>query len=176
MLNDMFNAFDALCDKHGVAKVEIIGDGYLCVCGHRPGFENHPDRMLSMALDMIAAVRRIANPLEDSMHEHIEIRVGINTGPLSGGIVGEKLPKWTVFGNTVNIASRMESGSLPMNIMVTKETCLRITTGVEFIKVPARFVKGIGKMRSYAVKSQTTDYEAVYSMIEDLEAAVELQT
>mmetsp|Transcript_36368 Transcript_36368/g.91473 ORF Transcript_36368/g.91473 Transcript_36368/m.91473 type:complete len:1284 (+) Transcript_36368:260-4111(+) len=164
MLNDLYHAFDGLCDLHGIEKTEVIGDGYMCVCGHQSDKIDHAHKMVAMAIGMVAATKKISNPL--NRKEHIRIRVGINSGPLVSGVVGDKVPKWSLFGDTVNTASRMESHGMPMNVFVSKATRnLLQYSDYEFLAVPSRIIKGKGEMETFAVKHKDLCWQDVEAMI-----------
>uniref|UniRef100_A0A7S0TX79 histidine kinase n=1 Tax=Hemiselmis andersenii TaxID=464988 RepID=A0A7S0TX79_HEMAN len=175
MLNDLFNMFDSLCDLHGIVKCEVIGDGYMCVSGHLPNTHDHAQRMVAMALDMIEATRHIQSPMTPG--ESVRIRIGINSGPLISGVVGEKVPKWSLFGDTVNTASRMESHGMPMNVFVSKSTRdILKHTNYEFLTVPRRKIKGKGEMETFAVKGTGLDIHLVESLILGLEQELEMSS
>ena len=84
ILNEMFTAFDKLCDTYGVYKVETIGDAYMVVCGHA-GHQDHAKRVIDMGRAMLREVKKIIRP--HSNGKHLQIRVGIHTGPAMSGVV-----------------------------------------------------------------------------------------
>ncbi|VDO89263.1 unnamed protein product [Heligmosomoides polygyrus] len=115
LLNELFSAFDQIIEEHDAYKVESIGDGYLCVSGlpERNGF-NHIKEIVEMSfrfMDYVSAFRIPSLP-----SERVEIRIGINSGPCVAGVVGLSMPRYCLFGDTVNTASRMESNGKPSHI------------------------------------------------------------
>ena len=90
MLNEMFSAFDRLCEQLGVYKVETIGDAYMIVSGH-DGVADHAPRMLRMARAMLAAVRALGIAGADG--QPLQIRVGVHSGPAHSGVVGLSRPR-----------------------------------------------------------------------------------
>ncbi|XP_014227666.1 soluble guanylate cyclase 88E-like [Trichogramma pretiosum] len=119
MLNSMWLEFDKLTEKHETYKVETIGDAYMVVAGAPVRSEDHADRICNMALDMLVAIGNVYDP---SSGEHLKIRIGINSGAVVAGIVGLKMPRYGLFGKPVNVASRMEATSEPMQIHISQST------------------------------------------------------
>ncbi|XP_045912769.1 receptor-type guanylate cyclase gcy-19 isoform X3 [Micropterus dolomieu] len=150
MLNNLYMCFDTRIDSYNVYKVETIGDAYMVVSGlpERNG-DRHADEIAKMALDLVAAVRQVSIP---HMPNHrLQLRAGIHTGPCVAGIVGYKMPRYCLFGDTVNTASRMESTSLPQRIHTSSETYLALIKDNAYeLQLRGEIeVKGKGKMNTY---------------------------
>lgn len=106
MLNDLYTKFDSLLEKHGVYKVETIGDAYMVAAGLQDSTIAHAEAVTNMAFDMRARAGEVVEPGSNKL---LQIRVGIHTGYVVAGVVGTKMPRYCLFGDTVNMASRMES-------------------------------------------------------------------
>ncbi|XP_059742098.1 guanylyl cyclase C isoform X2 [Bos taurus] len=121
MLNDIYKNFDHILDHHDVYKVETIGDAYMVASGlpKRNG-NRHAIDIAKMALDLLSFVGTFE--LEHLPGLPIWIRIGIHSGPCAAGVVGIKMPRYCLFGDTVNTASRMESTGLPLRIHVSGST------------------------------------------------------
>ncbi|XP_037334922.2 uncharacterized protein LOC119222402 [Pungitius pungitius] len=150
MLNNLYMCFDTRIDSYDVYKVETIGDAYMVVSGlpERNG-DRHADEIAKMALDLVAAVRQVSIP---HMPDHrLQLRAGIHTGPCVAGIVGYKMPRYCLFGDTVNTASRMESTSMPQKIHTSSETFLALIKDDAYeLQLRGEIeVKGKGKMSTY---------------------------
>jgi class 3 adenylate cyclase len=115
VLNEVFTAFDGLVDRYGLEKVKTIGDAYMVVGGMPEPSDDHTARMASMALDLADTVRRI----EAAVRLGIDFRIGLHCGPVVAGVIGRRKFIYDIWGDTVNLASRMESHGVPGRVQVT---------------------------------------------------------
>ena len=145
VLNDIFSAFDHLADRHGLEKIKTIGDAYMVVGGLPTPRSDHAEAIAAMAIDMLQEIRRLS--LVHS--EPFSIRIGIHTGPVVAGVIGLKKFIYDLWGDTVNIASRMESHGITGCIQVTAETYDILKDKYTFQKRGAIQVKGKGYMITY---------------------------
>ena len=146
-LNDMFTTFDNIMEKHGCERIKTIGDAYLAVCGVPDYKEGHSIRLTKAALEMREYLLERNKKSETAW----ENRIGIHSGEIVAGIVGTKKYLYDIFGNSVNIASRMESNSEPMAINVSEFTYNQIKDHFLCTKRDPIEVKGIGLTNMYFV-------------------------
>ncbi|KAF6209106.1 hypothetical protein GE061_014849 [Apolygus lucorum] len=119
-LNRVYRLFDALIEKYDVYKVETIGDSYMVASGLPvKNGKRHISEIATMALDLLDGSTLFLIPHRPS--EHLQIRCGVHTGPVVAGIVGTKMPRYCLFGDTVNTASRMESTGEALKIHISLE-------------------------------------------------------
>ncbi|XP_051969186.1 guanylyl cyclase C isoform X2 [Xyrauchen texanus] len=151
MLNDIYKNFDSILDNHDVYKVETIGDAYMVVSGlPRRNGNRHAMDICHMALDILAFMGTFQ--LRHLPGLPVWIRIGVHSGPCAAGVVGIKMPRYCLFGDTVNTASRMESTGLPLRIHVSQSTISilqRTDCKFEYKKRGETYLKGKGKETTY---------------------------
>ena len=139
-LNHIFSRFDALVDGCGAEKIKTMGDGYLAVAGAPIRRPDHAGIMCELALRMQEAMPEINRELGSAF----QLRVGLNTGPLVAGVVGSSRFSYDLWGDTVNLASRMETMSLPGGIQATEAVAEVTGDGFVFDSHGTSEVKGLG--------------------------------
>lgn len=150
LLNEIFSAFDRLASLHGLEKIKTIGDAYMVVGGLPSPRSDHASAIAEIALDM---QREIARWKRDN-GQPFSIRIGIHTGPVVAGVIGLKKFSYDLWGDAVNIASRMESLGIAGNIQVTATTYELLREKYLFEERGVLKVKGRGEMLAYLLKGR----------------------
>ncbi|MCT7949982.1 MASE1 domain-containing protein [Ancylothrix sp. C2] len=153
LLNEIFSRFDELAEKHNLEKIKTIGDAYMVVGGLPHLRSDHAEAIVEMGLDMMDAITEIKT-LDG---KPLSIRIGINSGPVVAGVIGIKKFIYDLWGDTVNIASRMESQGIPGCIQLTQNTYELLGDKYVFEKRDKLKVKGKGEMTTYFLKSRIFD-------------------
>ena len=152
MLNELFSHFDGLVDKYGAEKIQIAGDGYMVAAGVPVARKNHALVLAYLALDMLEYVKM--QEFLGGRHS-IEIRIGLNSGPLIAGVIGRKKFVYALWGDMVNTASRMESHGASGKIQITRATYELVKDNFECEYIGEIAVKRKGKMEAwYLIKAK----------------------
>lgn len=138
ILNQIFSEFDLFTQKYNIEKIKTIGDSYMAACGLPNKEDAHADKIIFYALDMI----QFLNEFNQRSNLSINMRFGINSGKVIGGIIGSKKFIFDIWGDTVNIASRMESTSLPNQLQISETTY----EAIQDKSLKQKFVK-VGKLK-----------------------------
>lgn len=142
MLDDLFCAFDSLADSYGVEKIKTIGDAYMAAAGLPEPQPDHARRAVQFASDMLHAVGPFGGGA-------LNLRVGVSSGPVVAGLIGQKRAIFDLWGDTVNLASRMESQGEPGRIQVTDPTKQLLESEYRFEERATVDVKGYGEMKTW---------------------------
>ena len=145
MLNRMFSVFDQLAEVHGVEKIKTIGDAYMAVAGVPIERPDHAEAIAAMALDMQLAITELA----ETENLPISIRVGMHSGYLTAGVIGEKKFAYDLWGDAVNTASRMESSGEAGRVQCSEATYLLLKDSFDLEERGTIEVKGKGAMKTY---------------------------
>jgi adenylate cyclase len=154
ILDQLFTRFDTLVERHGLEKVKTIGDCYMAVAGVPDPRPDHARRAARLALDMqdVVATSPIAG------QPGLELRIGINSGPVVAGVIGTKRFLYDLWGDAVNTASRMEAQSTPGEIQITRTTYELLKDEFVCTRRGTILVKGKGQMETwYLVGSRSED-------------------
>ncbi|XP_023805567.1 guanylate cyclase 2G-like [Oryzias latipes] len=155
-LNDLYSLFDDIIKMYDVYKVETIGDAYMVASGLPISNGNkHALEISTMALHFLAAIKIFKIP--HMPNEGLAIRIGIHSGPVVAGVVGTTMPRYCLFGDTVNTASRMESNSLPLKIHISQSTAdiLVLAGSFEMEERGEIEMKGKGFQKTYWLLKKT---------------------
>ncbi len=147
LLDHLFSHFDELAERYGLEKIKTIGDCYMVAAGVPTPRPDHARALALMALDMVDTMRSS----DDVGHLGMELRIGINSGPVVAGVIGRKRFLYDLWGDAVNTASRMESHGTPGRIQITEATYELIRDEFECVPRGTITVKGKGEMEAWYV-------------------------
>jgi class 3 adenylate cyclase len=149
MLDRLFTSFDELADRLDLEKIKTIGDAYMAVSGLNGSGQDAADAAVAMALGMLDEAARMKDP--------IRLRVGLDIGPVTAGVIGKRKFAYDLWGDTVNTASRMESHGVPGRVQVTERAYQRLRDRYRFEPRGAIEVKGKGTMSPYLLIGPVED-------------------
>ncbi|HNJ64510.1 MAG TPA: ammonium transporter [Turneriella sp.] len=150
ILNRVFSVFDELVEKYGLEKIKTIGDAYMVVGGLPNPMANHAEAVANFALESMAQLKRFKLKTGDEL----TMRVGINTGPVVAGVIGKKKFIYDIWGDAVNLASRMEANGLPGTIQISEHTAARLGGRFVLEERGEIDVKGRGRVKAFFLKGR----------------------
>ncbi len=145
MLNKIFSCFDELAEKYGLEKIKTIGDAYMVAGGLNDQRTDYSERLAEMALEIFELLQHDFQVND----RHVDVRIGIGTGPVVAGVVGKKKFIYDLWGDTVNIASRITTEGVPGRILVDSQTYERLQNRFLFADPRAIPLKGKGNVLVY---------------------------
>jgi len=150
MLNGLFSRFDRVANELGIEKIKTIGDCYMAVCGLPKRCPDHAERMVRMALRMLEETQAYGKEKRLSL----QMRIGLNSGPVVAGVIGTSKFIYDLWGDTVNLASRMESTGVPGEIQVTRSVYESLKGSFQFEGRGMVQVKGKGEIETWLLRRQ----------------------
>lgn len=150
LLNDLFSEFDAAAERYGIEKIKTIGDGYMAACGPPVAESMRTSAMVQFGLEMVAITGRISEKHQIS----IGIRVGVHSGSLIAGVIGKSRFAYDMWGETVNMASRMESSGVAGRVQVSEPAFQRLDGRFAFEARDNLAIKGVGTVSAYLVSER----------------------
>ncbi|NNF80526.1 MAG: adenylate/guanylate cyclase domain-containing protein [Rhizobiales bacterium] len=150
LLNTLFSEFDRITARHGVEKIKTIGDAYMAVCGLPATDERHAEHIANVALDMVQAVGK----MNADNGQTLQLRIGLNSGPVVAGVIGLNKFAYDLWGETVNTASRMESHGRPGLIQVSQATYELLKDKYRFTALGDVEIKGYGVLPAWQLEGQ----------------------
>lgn len=161
MLNRIFSSFDELAEQFGMEKIKTIGDAYMVAGGLNNDLGNYAKSIADLALSMRNLLHRdfVINDM------HLEVRIGIGTGPVVAGVVGKKKFIYDLWGDTVNLASRITSEGVPGMIQVDETTHRRLIQDFVFHEPQTIYLKGKGNTVVHRLIGPRTEKEPQTSRI-----------
>jgi guanylate cyclase len=156
-LDLLFSHFDELAERYELEKIKTIGDCYMAAAGVPTPRPDHAVALSCMALDMLEAMRSH----DEVAHLGLELRIGINSGPVVAGVIGRKRFLYDLWGDAVNTASRMESHGTPGRIQITRATYERVSDAFECEPRGTIAIKGKGEVEAWYLLGPKADRTSV---------------
>ena len=146
LLGRLFTRFDELVAARGLEKITTIGDAYMAAGGLPEPLEDHAARVIDLGLAMIEVAAQVGGPDVD-----LRLRVGVHSGPVIGGVIGDRKFAFDIWGETVNIASRLESQGIPDRVHVSAATWRKVDDQFEGQARGPVDLRGYGQMETYTI-------------------------
>ncbi|HEX7247668.1 MAG TPA: adenylate/guanylate cyclase domain-containing protein [Actinomycetota bacterium] len=146
-LDELFSRFDEIADRHGLEKIKTIGDAYMAVAGAPLAMADHAEAAVAMAADVVREAGSIRWPSGES----IVVHTGVATGPAVAGVIGRKKFAYDLWGDTVNVASRLEEQAEPDEVLVSEATAVQVEDRYEFGPSRILDLKGRGPTSARAL-------------------------
>jgi class 3 adenylate cyclase len=145
ILSGLFSVFDDLVVARGLEKVKTIGDSYMAVGGLPEPIEDHAIRVVDLAMAMLDSARAAAHL------PGLALRIGVHSGPVAGGVIGTQKFAYDVWGNTVNVAARLEQAGVPGRVHVSQDTMELTRDRFSYEARGATTLRGVGVMQTFLV-------------------------
>jgi len=149
LLDRLFSEFDRIAAAHGVERIKTIGDAYMAVCGIGSACADHADRAARFALALQARVAELAQ--ESGLA--LNVRIGLHVGPVIAGVIGTRKPAFDCWGETVNLASRLESSGSHAGVHISETAWQRLRERFVTRELPPVSLKGVGEVRTYLLEA-----------------------
>lgn len=144
-LNDVFSEFDVIMKKNNCERIKTVGDAYIAVCGMHVPNKDHAINIVNAAYEVLSFLKKRNSKNKNKW----KIRTGIHTGNLIGGVIGKSKYIYDIFGDTINITSRLEKSSKPMKILISSNTYSLIKNNTSYLRHVTLSIKGIGPIEAY---------------------------
>ena len=151
LLNEVFSAFDLLTEEHGLEKIKTIGDAYMVAGGVSVPRPDHAEASAELALDLQEEIERLNHEYDTT----VRLRIGICTGPVVAGVIGRRRFAYDLWGETVNLACRLESTGEAGKIQIAESTYERLKHKYEFDPKHSLDIKGHDRLFAYWLNKRT---------------------